>query len=129
MADKRTPGLLAVNPIRPDQICTADGSLEIAVATMHSVATSASNARRIVACVNACEGISTEELEGIAKTGGMLGPREDVARTAKQRDELLAALKLVEDFFSGPTAWTISQEDEFIEKISSAITRVTGEQS
>ena len=51
------------------------------------------NARRIVACVNACEGISTDELEEIASTGGMLGPREDVARIAKQRDELLAALK------------------------------------
>ena len=50
------------------------------------------NARRIVACVNACDGIWTDELEEISRTGGMLGPREDVARIAKQRDELLEAL-------------------------------------
>ncbi|MGL4260995.1 MAG: hypothetical protein ACRCTX_05190, partial [Afipia sp.] len=52
------------------------------------------NARRIVACVNACEGIETSELEEISSTGGMLGPREDVARIAKQRDHLLAALEV-----------------------------------
>lgn len=51
------------------------------------------NARRIVACVNACAGITSEELEWIARSGGMLGPRADVERIAKQRDQLLAALK------------------------------------
>ena len=52
---------------------------------------SEANARRLVACWNACEDITTDELKEIAATGGMLGPREDVARIAKQRDELLAA--------------------------------------
>lgn len=51
------------------------------------------NARRIAACWNACEGVSTGELVDIANTGGMLGLREDVARIACQRDELLEALK------------------------------------
>ena len=46
------------------------------------------NARRLVACWNACEGIATDELEEIARTGGMLGPREDVAKIAEQRDKL-----------------------------------------
>ena len=51
------------------------------------------NPRRIVACVNACEGISTEQLEcpggNVAKVAGSL---------MKQRDELLAALTgLVDD--------------------------------
>lgn len=45
------------------------------------------NARRIVACVNACEGISTELLEcpggNVAKVAG---------RLMKQRDNLLAVL-------------------------------------
>ena len=50
------------------------------------------NARRLVACWNACEGIATDELEEIARTGGMLGPREDVAKIAEQRDELREAL-------------------------------------
>lgn len=53
------------------------------------------NAARIVACVNACAGIATEELEWIASTGGMLGPREDIKGLAQQRDKLLAALKVL----------------------------------
>lgn len=49
-------------------------------------------ATRLAACINACAGISTEELEAITATGGMLGPRADIAAIAKQRDDLLAAL-------------------------------------
>lgn len=52
-------------------------------------------ARRLAACWNACDGIQTNELEHIANTGGMLGPREDVARIASQRDELLAELEKI----------------------------------
>ena len=55
------------------------------------------NARRLVACWNACEGIATDELEEIARTGGMLGPREDVAKIAEQRDELREALQALVD--------------------------------
>lgn len=47
-----------------------------------------SNAKRIVACVNACEGIPTEVLES--------GPHRIIQRDAaaeRQRDELLAASK------------------------------------
>ena len=66
------------------------------------------NARRIVACVNACEGISTETLEQgstlakitksasdeLAAARNMQGNIEDrIARLAQQRDELLAAIK------------------------------------
>lgn len=50
-------------------------------------------AKRLAACWNACNGITTNELEHIASTGGMLGPREDVARIASQRDELVDALR------------------------------------
>lgn len=53
------------------------------------------NARRIVACVNACAPIETSELEWITRTGGLLGPRDDIARLAAHRDELLQALRLV----------------------------------
>ena len=67
---------------------------------------SEANASRIVACFNACEGITTEELVDIAKTGGMLGPREDIARIARQRDELAESLKKISSFtwsgFVGP---------------------------
>jgi len=45
------------------------------------------NARRIVACVNACAGIPTEALEGANTLN------EVYQKLAQQRDELLAALK------------------------------------
>lgn len=46
------------------------------------------NARRIVACVNACDGISTECLET-----RLVDPFTSVRGLTEQRDELLAALK------------------------------------
>lgn len=58
------------------------------------------NARRIVACVNACAGISTEKLEEnaadpIAGLFGRMAAREGTRadKAESQRDELLAALK------------------------------------
>ena len=47
------------------------------------------NARRIVACVNACAGLPTEQLEP-SPLGGVLN---GVAGLIAQRDELLAALE------------------------------------
>lgn len=57
------------------------------------------DARRIVACVNACTGIETEKLESLSELTPMLfhewlnsaDPVHDEA--VRQRDELLAALK------------------------------------
>lgn len=49
------------------------------------------NARRIVACVNACAGIDTELLEIIADNDKTLAGV--IANVEKQRDELLAALE------------------------------------
>ena len=53
-------------------------------------------ARRIVACVNACAGFSTETLELIASVGGMQHKMTATAAVASQRDKLLAALNLIE---------------------------------
>lgn len=50
------------------------------------------NARRIVACVNACAGFSTETLELIASVGGMQHKMTATAAVASQRDELLSDL-------------------------------------
>lgn len=47
------------------------------------------NSRRIVACVNACEGISTESLERSDVIASMQGERR---RLETQRDDLLTAL-------------------------------------
>ena len=48
------------------------------------------NARRIVACVNACEGMRNDELEGGLLIGVM---QSKIDRLECQRDELLAALQ------------------------------------
>lgn len=49
------------------------------------------NARRIVACVNACAGIPTDDLE-LCPSGGLLHLAAHSNRLVEQRDELLAAL-------------------------------------
>lgn len=54
-------------------------------------ATSQHDARRIVACVNACAGLSTEQLEA-SPLGGVLN---GVAGLIAQRDQLLEALEMV----------------------------------
>lgn len=56
-------------------------------------ATSEEDARRIVACVNACAGIPTEQLES-GEVRSVRDELADIATLEKQRDELLAALKL-----------------------------------
>jgi hypothetical protein len=48
------------------------------------------NARRIVACVNACAGIGTEYLERFGATSF-----NDFKRVKDQRDELLAAMETI----------------------------------
>lgn len=53
------------------------------------------NARRIVACVNACAGMSDEAMELAVENGGMkavIGFARDLER---QRDQLLEALKVI----------------------------------
>ena len=85
--------------------------------------------RRVAACWNACEGISTDELEEIASTGGMLGPREDVARIAKQRDELLEAMKTFVSATITDTGQIIGLMREDFDKARTAILKATGEQA
>ena len=106
---------------------------------------------RARACVNACEGISTEDLTDIARTGGMLGPREDISRIAKQRDDLANALSelLIEiDGLMGesagvyglhlngdPSPWSKIEEGGRFERLSSmpkaraVLAKAAGEQS
>lgn len=49
------------------------------------------NARRILACVNACAGMSNDLLENIAITGGMLTRFAGLNETEQQLDELAQA--------------------------------------
>lgn len=55
------------------------------------------NTRRIVACVNACEGMRNDELEG----GLLLGIMDaKIERLEQQRDELIAALKVADKWLA-----------------------------
>ena len=54
------------------------------------------NARRIVACVNACAGIPTDDLEQ-CPSGGLFHLADHANELVKQREELLAALEAVNE--------------------------------
>ena len=88
------------------------------------------NARRLVACWNACEGIATDELEEIARIGGMLGPREDVAKIAEQRDELREALQSIAEYWNRDQNETAMADAcwHAIETAMAAIAKATGDQ-
>lgn len=72
------------------------------------------NARRIVACVNACEGIPTEDLERYYGAGGGIdAAMQEAALSAhlmaiKQRDRLLEAARVTVEAFDSlpPTSET-----------------------
>lgn len=72
---------------------TDDGVYVLASCNYNFPQDALANARRIVACVNACAGISTENLEDNI-------PVKELARryneTIRQRDELLAAAEVIE---------------------------------
>lgn len=54
------------------------------------------NTKRIVLCVNACEGFSNEDLEGTNLFDDYLKSLREIVTLAKQRDRLLAELKATE---------------------------------
>lgn len=87
------------------------------------------NARRIVACVNACAGISTENLEDNLP---VLQLARRYNQTLKQRDELLAAAEAIEINgeecldFDECTAMLVPIDD--YHKLVEAIASVKGEQ-
>lgn len=74
--------------------CVAEG-MAVARCNVHDpFGQDAINARRIAACVNACAGISTEDLEH-TKDQGLIRTIRRRVKTEKQRDELLAALRAI----------------------------------
>ena len=89
-------------PWRAEKVCEANyeiyhdhGTNQIEVT---ATAITKENARRIVACVNACAGIPSEDLERYYNAGGGIDEAMEEASlrdqvcVVKQRDELLAAL-------------------------------------
>lgn len=65
----------------------------------HSTEKSQANTRRIVACINACEGFSIEGLEGANLFKDSIESQSEIITLKKQRDELLMALRGLRDAF------------------------------
>lgn len=92
------------------------------------------NARRIVACVNACAGCATEVLETapVGFFNSTYGHPKYLEEITKQRDELLAALERFMDSheectdFDGFTAQIVSMAD--YHQAQEAIASMKGEQ-
>lgn len=131
MSAKHTPGPWAE---RNGRIFQADRpNLTIAnIARAFDGDYSSTNARRIVACVNACEGISTDaiETEGSAVMGWVRAAskllrlrsehdelQESHQAIKEQRDELLAALKVAEESVG---------DSKSLEIVRAAIAKVEG---
>lgn len=68
-----------------------DSNFDIERSTMYA------NAKRIVACLNACVDIPNEELEEIAAEGGMLTPRQQIGDIAKERDTAWEELRKIRE--------------------------------
>lgn len=100
MNAQHTPGRLFVLPKHPDTFhAETPGGRGLRVGEASSCRTKAedyANARRLVACWNACEGISTDDLE--AHSVNIINKLHDDAakRVLSERDEPLEALKRLE---------------------------------
>lgn len=93
------------------------------------------NARRLAACWNACEGISTDLLENLTLTGDTIAARlklRDATERdlATQRDELLEALTqtLAQCLIwqGEPNEWSCSIHKAVVEQARAAIAKAEG---
>lgn len=134
-AAKHTPGPWVLHEIESDtgnfkhlvpaaEICGEVVSLLTAVehnGQIFAAVYSKNDARRIVACVNACEGLNTDALEG----------NDNMATFARrmllQRDELLTALELIKHA-TAPSHDDGAYHENAYELASAAIAKVLGEQ-
>lgn len=82
------------------------------------------NARRLVACWNACEGISTERLEDLGRPllKHLIGCDERAARQVKERDELQATLQTavhrIEDMLKDDDGQAFKEARKFIDQLN-----------
>lgn len=80
------------------------------------------NAHRIVACVNACEGIETETLQGFegAEFNQVLKLCQQIDTVTKQNARLLEALKGYESHITKNFPWDLSEPLNTIHKAARA---------
>ena len=87
------------------------------------------NARRLVACWNACDGIATEVLENIVTTGDTLLSRfEQRNETEREMLELLEAAAAVVARWDTPNWKDAAPTGEVIARLRAAIAKARGEQ-
>lgn len=88
MSAAHTPGPLQTGQLITTTVFDVAGSVVASTVARHESPTSEheANARRIVACWNACQTLTTEQVEFIARDGG-------VRKYMDERDELLSALQ------------------------------------
>lgn len=94
MSEQHTTGLLKLHTKYPKDIVTPDGHYTVArTLPQPTIAVAVANARRLVACWNACEGISTDELETTGGAAvGWVRTASKLMHVTKQHDELLEEL-------------------------------------
>lgn len=113
MNEKHTQGRLTVNPLYPIQIATTENPIKLVAQTIvgkpYTEQEAVDFARRLVACWNACEGLSTKALEHLG-TIDRARVQQDVIRAEaiSQRDELLAALEEATDLMGRADFATLS---------------------
>lgn len=129
--NKHTPEPWSVDPDSTDyyaSILDADGADTILLGDYGDWWMTKANARRIVACVNACAGIETGHLEKY----GLPDLAQKISDLRKQRDELLKALERFMDSheectdFDGFAAQIVSMAD--YHQAQEAIASVKGKQ-
>jgi hypothetical protein len=122
MEAKFTPGKLKTSYTHLRHVLT-DGGFVLAVCSADpGLTTTQANARRIVACWNACEGLYTESLERNEPLAAQIVKSANAAHiAAQQRDELLEALvDLV-------ALYPLDSTDAIITSARAAIAKATGE--
>ena len=90
MEHTKEPWRIGKPPPNGEQTIGDSKGLMVAVTTVGGGVSSEANARRIVACVNACAGIPTDGLEKTRLEKDVL---LEIYNLRKQRDELLTALE------------------------------------
>lgn len=142
MSTQHTPGLLKVAV----EIFDNDGQPETAIQALNGATTvavalefgpnnprmRADNARRIAACWNACEGLSTESLERSDMLSSMNQRRRQLEN---QRDQLLEALKEAREALQfandspggaiSDTIWMMHRPETLFDFMDAAIAKAT----
>lgn len=122
MSAKHTPGLLHVDPKRSLRIATDQDESLASTGTSDVLRDSwEANARRLVACWNACEMVSTEDLEALTRPGDVSWTGT-IDRLVRERDELLEALKRIVDWDDVGLALT----QDHVVQARAAIAKVEG---